>query len=564
MRKNQNLLWIPFGCLCVALAPAVVWAQDPAVTRIDLHPPSDSVRFYHAQVDFAAHPVAYDVASVVVNGNGELFVAKVDGQLTQYREDGGIDRTRNGWIPANMPATFFVRCPWVADSEVEIVFHCKAHAGEDLFEVHANVTAPAKGGFPFPGWKEHRLLVLRDDDGLPRSQEPYLFFLSDEAARVGSWEKELRVAKYDLDSGAAQEIPSQVLYEKRRFDTPEHEAAYATCQAAILVEVPANGKAYYLIAYGNSDAALPHYETDLKMEEKDGAILISNSFYDIQLHGPSGQLHGFASKTYGTGENHRFGYMPDSGYTLHYNPDVWVKNRSWTHTHGWNPPPKIRVEAGPVCIVTRRWGHLPRAVEVEVEVVYHFFSGTPYILVESTMDIMQDVVVNALRNEEVVFSPATEVDHAGWMRSNGDMGYKPTEQEAGLTPGMVQIIEPDAPFVCLTREADGLGMASIRLAQHAGSRGTDPPVVASSITVLADYGWDFRYWSRSLVYPWGDYVPDQPSILNAGSYYGEKSAFCLFPIGEGDTPESKLKYVADLSDLLSKPVRVDHQGAGPW
>jgi hypothetical protein len=285
----------------------------------------------------------------------------------------------------------------------------------------------------------------------------------------------------------------------------------------------------------------------------------------VKIHPPSGQLHGFESKTFGTGDNTRFGYMPDSGYTLHYNPDVWVKNRSWTHTHGWNPPPHVQIEAGPVAVITRRWGHLPLASEVEVEVVYHFFSRTQYMLAESTMDITQDVVVNALRNEEVVFSPsATEVDHAGWMRANGEIGYRPIGQKEGMTPGMVEILEPDAPFVCLTRDADRIGMASLRLNQHAGSRAGWPPVVASSITVVADYGWDFRYWSRALVYPWGDYLPDQPTIINAGTYYGEKSAFCLFPIGDGDTPDAKLAYLSELSNRLHRPIQVDHQGAGPW
>ncbi|MBI3117172.1 MAG: hypothetical protein HYZ00_00700, partial [Candidatus Hydrogenedentes bacterium] len=359
-------------------------------------------------------------------------------------------------------------------------------------------------------------------------------------------------------------VPSQVIYDKRRFDTPAQERAYATCQAAILADVPANDQVYYLIAYGNPEARMPEYETDLTMEKKDGAIFINNEYYEIKLHGPSGQLHGFESKRYGTGANHRFGYMPDSGYTLHYNPDVWVKNRDWTHTHGWDPPPKYTVEAGPVVVVTRRWGHLPRATEVEVEVAYHFFSHTPYMLVESTMDIMQDVVANALRNEEVVFSPSTEVDHAGWKRANGRWGYKPVVQEDGLTPGMVQIIEPDAPYVCLTREADGLGMASLRLSQHAGARGDQSPVDAQSMTVIAHYGWNFRYWSRSLAYPWGDYIPDQPHVLNAGTYYGEKSAFCLFPLGEGKKANDKLDYVEELYGRLLHPVRVDHQGAGPW
>jgi hypothetical protein len=163
-----------------------------------------------------------------------------------------------------------------------------------------------------------------------------------------------------------------------------------------------------------------------------------------------------------------------------------------------------------------------------------------------------------------VFHPSTEVTHAGWRQLDGEIAYQPMEQGDGFTPGIVNIIAAEAPYVCLAREENGIGLASIRLKQHAGTRGAWPPVVASTATIVADYAWNFRYWSRSLVYPWGDYVPDHPVVLNAETYYGEKSAFCVFPIGEGESPEARLAYVDTLYEELSHPISVDHHGAGPW
>ncbi len=541
------------------------WAAQPEVTRVGYERPSEAWRFYHFAVELSPSDVAYDVAEVTVDGRPEMFVALVDGQLTQWEDNGRVARTQNGRIPADKPAVLRVRCPWVNDHSYALRIACKRRDNGAPFNVTYMPEAYANGGFPFPGWKEHRIMVLREDFSLAREHDPYLFFLSDDVARVNSWARELRVARYNPATGETTEIPSQVLYEKKQYDTPKLESAYATCQAAILVDVPANGRAWYLIAYGNSEAETPNYATDLSVrEEADGSAWVENDTYAIQIHGPSGQLHGFRSKVFGTGERRDFGFMKDRGYTLHYNPDAWVKNRDWTHTHGWNPPPHETLVKGPVAVVTRRWGHLPRAAEIEVQVTYHFFSKNPYVLVESTMDILEDVVVTALRNEEVVFSPSSEVDHAGWKRPNGEVGYKAMTQEAGMTPGMVAILEPDAPYVCLTREANGLGMASLRLSQHAGSRSGMPPVVASTKTIVADYGWDFRYWSRSLVYPWGEYIPDKPAVLNAGTYYGERSAFCLFPLGDGDTPEARLAWLEPLYERLSKPLTLDEQGAGPW
>src|SRR5690606_19381940 len=119
-----------------------------------------------------------------------------------------------------------------------IVFHCQEHGeGGEPFEVVAEGSAPEGAGFPFAGWKEHRILVLREDYGIPRKHEPFLLFLSEAGRRVASWRKELRVARFDIETGAAEEVPSQVLYEKRQFDTPLAEDVFTTTQIALLVDV---------------------------------------------------------------------------------------------------------------------------------------------------------------------------------------------------------------------------------------------------------------------------------------------------------------------------------------
>lgn len=549
-----------FGGLTAAAA-----SKAPSILNVAFHAPSDAVRFYYAEVTLSPASFAFDVTDVIVDGHSETFIARVDGELTQVLPNGRVERHANGAIAAGQPSTLQVRRPWANKGRIEVRVECKQHDVPKKFTLRRQATAPAQGGFPFPGWTRHRVLVLREDFGIPRENEPYLLFLSDDGDKVKSWESELRVARYDVTTGATQEIPSQVIYEKRRFDTPKQEAVHTTCEAAFLADVPANGKAYYIITYGNDAAKKPEYSSDLVMRTADdGSTYVTNDFYQAQLQKTSGQIYGMTSQQFGDGDRRDFGFIKGHGYALHYNPDVWVKNRSWTHTHGWNPPPKQTVQSGPVAVVTRRWGHLPRATEVEVEVVYHFFAKTPYVLVESTMDIMQDLVVNALRNEEVVFSPSTEVDHAGWKRDNGEVAYIPFGQNPRMTPGMINIIEADAPYICFTREANHLGMASIRLSQHAGSRGDQDPVIANTKTVIADYGWGFRYWSRSLVYPWGDFVPDHSVVLNEGAYYGERSAFCLFPLGDGDSPKARMAYVDSLSERLRHPLQVDEQGAGPW
>ena len=477
IKRDRILSFLALFCLTASL-PA--FAAPPEIVNVSFERPTDQFRFYHARVELGATDTGYRIGQMAADDRTDMFVALVNGQLRQLQKDGGVSRSGNGQVPAGSPSVFHLRCPWESGEAYAVTLKGQEE-GADAFILEAQATAPGSGGFPYPGWAEHRVLALREDHGIPRENEPFMLFLSEESSLVDSWKRELRVARYDLASGNTTEIPSQVLYEKKRFDTPKQQGVFVTCQLAILADVPANGKAYYLLAYGNPDAEAPSYESDLAMAKRDdGAEWVENAFYEAKIHPDCGQIKGLRSKVYGTGDDQTIGLQESNQYCLHYNPDVWVRNRSWTHTNGWNPPPKQVVEQGPVVIVTRRWGHLPRAREVEVEVVYHFFSNTPYCFIESTMDVKEDLVVNALRNEEFVVAPPEDVDHCGWRRPNGDIAYIPMVPDPNLTPGIVAILEPDAPYVCMTREANGLGIASLRLVQQAGSRGDAAPVVANA------------------------------------------------------------------------------------
>lgn len=547
--------------LAALITLAAMAQANPKIEQITFHWPGDSVRFYHAKVSLSASDATYTLSSVRFDGEEEVFVPFIDGAMWQrefLRHEGG---SVNEKIPAGKRVELCVRGPWENGEthQIDLTLAVGPEGATEALTIQAE--APASGGWPYPGWKSHRVLVLAEDFGISRRKEPQIQFISEEADKVGSWERELRIARIDPQTGSAVEVPSQVLFVNTKADEPEKEKIYSTCEAAFLAEVNANGKAFYAFFYGNPEAAKPVYPTELKVSEIEGVRWIENDFYRISLHPESGQIDGFFTKRFSRTD--KTGLFNEK-YPLHYNPDVWPKGRRWSHVSDWNPPPNVSLKEGPVCVVLRRWGPLPWVPEIDTAVTYHFFRETPYVLVESTMDIVEDIVATALRNEEVVVHPETEIDHVGWKWKNGEIRYKAATLEPGLSRGMLGIVEADAPYVCLADEAAGFGMAGIRLDLFAGSRGGAPAVVASPITVFADYGWEFRYWSRSLVYPWGDKNPDVPHVLNAGAYYGEKSAYCLFPIGEGEAPEERLGYLEELSDRLTRPLRVDKQGTGPW
>jgi len=541
--------------------------EGPEIAGVTFQPPTDLVRFYHARIVLTPSGLPYRIARARVDGEDRTFVPYLDGWAWYPHRDRqeGNEGAPDSVMPAGKEAVLHVKCPWQPGRSypIEVEFTAPLQGAEGRGLLQAAATAPPEGGFPYPGWQEHRVLVLVEEHGLERAAEPVILFLSDEARIVGSFENEVRIAQLDPATGNVTEVPSQVLYEKAKASSPSRQPAVRTCQVAFLADVPAGGRAYYLVAYGNARAEKPSYASDLLYSvAEDGTAWVENEFYRVQLHKPSGQINGMVTKRFAATGNGKIGFARQ--FPLHYNPDIWVTGRRWTHTRGWAPPPHSELCVGPLAIVTRRWGALPKAPEVEVNVTYSFFSKAPYVLVDSTVDVVKDVVANALRNDVAVVTLPEQIDHVGWKDPGGTVHYKPAEADRHRTHGMMGTTSSEAPYVCLVRQAQGWGLAGIQLQRFYGTRAGAPAVLVKNHTSLADYGWGFCYWSRVLAHPWGDYQPDRPNILNAGTFYCTRAAYCPFPLREGTEPQQRLAYVERLGRLLRSPLRIDHQGAGPW
>ena len=573
MRRLDPLFGLVGTSCAMVMALAASSRAAPEVVGVSFEPPTRTVRFYHLELEVSASEAPYHVRGASVDGGEAFFITRVGGRESQMRvkRDQATVRPRKAAIRAGEPVTVAIRYPWEAGKsyEVSLTYGARRRGGE-LETIATTATALAAGGYAYPGWSEHRVIVLVEDEGLPRTDEPVTFFLSARGGEVGSFEKELRIARLDAKTGKTTEVPSQVLMEKsrdglegeRRTSWEGEGRVVRTCQAAFLGDVPAHGQALYVVAYGNPSAKKPVYESDLRVRrDDDGRTWIENDYYELELHGQSGQVKGIRSRKFGRGAARSMGF---SQYQLHYNPDVWIDGRAWSHTTSWDPPPNQRMTEGPIAVVTHRWGALPRVPEVEVSVTYTFFARTPYFVAESTMDVMEDIRTRAIRNEEFVFDPPDSIDHIGWKGPRGEIHYKAIEQEAGRVPGMLAVAPYDTPYACAVREASGLGAVGFMLRSYSGTRGGDPALRATSVMTFADYGWGFRYWSRLLAYPWGDYQPDRPFILNGDTFYAARMAYGLFPLGEGEQPAERLRYVDQLNDRLRSPIRMDHQGAGPW
>jgi hypothetical protein len=217
-----------------------------------------------------------------------------------------------------------------------------------------------------------------------------------------------------------------------------------------------------------------------------------------------------------------------------------------------------------VAVVVRRWGPLPWVPEVELNTTYTIFHGVPYVFIKTNIDITADVNATALRDDEIVLAPPELVDHFAWRDMAGEIHLSPVVYNPDKVPGMVDVQPADIPWVAMLREKDRLGVGSVRINRMVGTRAGEPAVEQTAVTIMADYGWGFRYISRPLVFPWGDRHRDNSTTLNAKTFYAAESAMMIFPWLEGDKPLDQMKVIDDIANRLRAPLQRDHQGTGPW
>ena len=99
------------------------------------------------------------------------------------------------------------------------------------------------------------MLALDETAALARTGEPVELVVAFRADQTESLAREVRVARIDPTSGELREVPCQVSSEIRR--------GAQRIFRVLLVDSPA--RTSYLVLYGNADAELTAYPTDLRV-----------------------------------------------------------------------------------------------------------------------------------------------------------------------------------------------------------------------------------------------------------------------------------------------------------
>ncbi|WP_197440320.1 metal-sulfur cluster assembly factor [Polystyrenella longa] len=381
------------------------------------------------------------------------------------------------------------------------------------------------------GWKYFKLLSIKETAGLKRTSEPVEVSLSFPSDQVTSLTREVRLVR--IEDGRLVEVPCQVFGEK-------HRKAERFCKILWMADSLPNQEQDVLVFYGNPDAELPHYPSDLKTEGEGFGLDISNAFFKVSLSRQTGQIermtlrreHGL--ELFSGGEGH--GEPPGIDWAHDYvDEDSFQKFRISL----WDTCPDYEVIRGPLCTIVRRWGfpyspvhpiYSPARLHVDVE--YRFYTGLPWFHKTGSMTAVQDFEAAALRDDEWVFSGQSFTDKM-WMDRDGQLHFGDVDSDKlndlwGV--GFFNSQSQDSIMALfLEHQAEGL-----------------PELNHSGVPTMY-YRWHGNLWSR---------YPLPVKEIPAGAAIHQKNAYLSIPF----TKEKGKETIEGVRRRMMNPLEVSANG----
>ena len=382
------------------------------------------------------------------------------------------------------------------------------------------------------GWKFFKTFSVEETAGESRASEPVEFAASFPSEHVTSLAREIRLAR--IEANQIVEVPCQVFGEVRR-------GTERSCRLLWLADCKPRERQTYLIFFGNPDAELPQYPSDLTVVGKGVGLDISNAFFKASLSKQNGQLerltlrreHGL--ELFSGGEGH--GEPPGIDWAHDY---VDAGNFQKLRITLWDQCPDYEVIRGPLCTIVRRWG-FPRSPvhpvftpsRLKVDVEYRFYSGLPWFHKIGSMQAVQGFRAEALRDDEWVFSGHSFTDML-WMDRDGKLhqGTVDSANQEDLWGVGFYNAESKDSFVALFLEHSSQGIPELK---HTGA-----PTMY--------YRWHGSVWSR---YPLP--VKDVP----AGAVLRQKNAYVFIPFDATNGPTE----IERLRRCMMSPLDASAQGS---
>ena len=401
-----------------------------------------------------------------------------------------------------------------------------------------NTSDLPSGWQPPLGWKYAKRLVLMNETEHDRSGEPMEVDVDIHAHQITDLRREIRVGRVDMGQPMAI-VASQI-------QQLAVEDKTLRCRLFFLADVAANESTSYVVLYGNSDAPEPAIQTDLLVSGEGYALTIENEHYRAELSALSGNWKSHDPKGWQASLDSGGGHGVEG--TIHWGPDWSEEKVGRYRITSWDGPPmfEYEVESGPVCVRVSRRGHpilslgpqIGRPHKVMATVVYTFWAGQPYVIMESKLDVLEDVRFRDCRNDEFVIGE--QMPDRAWMDPDGTIGFdaKGWDQE-------------DPRFMTHFNRATGEGFGSVHLEfENTNSNFTEPDGAGFSRTGV---------WVRS---------PVHHGNMVAGDYVYEKNAYVLHRFVEGDqhmgfgdlvSHQQRLLRPIGQAEMTSHPRPVSHE-----
>ena len=433
------------------------------------------------------------------------------------------------------------RAVWRPGAEASMRVDLVEPKSGELKSAEVAGTAPAGKGYWDPAWKSYLSLVVSEEHGYARNGYPVHATVGILASYLASPD-EVRVVKAERAGADVvyKEVPSQVYdavtwndpeilsIEEKDAVTGEKVVRYhptTTFSVAFLADVASGKKATYLVFYNNPAAAKPAYVTDLTVTNGPGlARTVENGFYKIVLHEKNGVVHEIVEKTTGIRLEHKL----ETNGAVHWNPDVYAPPHAWYHISDWTAPENKEI-AGPVFYSRNLKDKLAQPEGIDVGIRYHFYAGSPVVMVESVTEVAKDTFVQALRGAEVVFNAAVFTKAA--FKRDGRTEILDFAASK-MHPAHAAVLRPDTPWVSFFDEAKGVGFASLYLDLatpnlNGGQASLQQPFI------YIQHGLWF-YVSRGFVYSFGTNNQTRMLPVAAGSVYYDRNAWIAYPYPKGE------------------------------
>jgi metal-sulfur cluster biosynthetic enzyme len=363
------------------------------------------------------------------------------------------------------------------------------------------------------GWKYYKVVNLEEKAGIQRKAEPVEVLLSFQATQTASLAREIRVA--EIKDGVLTEVVSQVFSEIRR-------GAERICKLLFLADNQGKEKRSYLIFYGNPDAELPNYQSDLKVTGEGYGLDIENEYFTAYLSKQTGQLarlilkreHGL--EVYSGGQGH--GEPAGIDWAHDY---VTEDNFQKVRISLWEECPDFEIVRGPICTIIRRWG-LPYSpvhpifspARMNMDIEYRFYAGLPYFHKFGHMSALKTFDMVYIRDDEWVITGQSFTDQL-WMNSDGKIQFGVVPEESADKIWGVGFFNKD------TRDS----FIGLFLDHH--TDGFQEPSHGGSPSFY--YKWHGQFWQRMP-------VPKGVKTIPEGAIFHQKNAYVTLPFDIKDGP----------------------------